>query len=1054
MSSNKELTNHLLLIAIDNYQDTEISNLTNCVSDAIQLRDVLQHKYFFISNNTEELINENASCDSFHKIFEKYVSELTEEDNLVIFYTGHGHYNSNIDRGYWIPSDARYETPSSYFSNPDLLDYLRKIKTQHIVLISDSCFSRSILTDYEPTKSVKNLSSLYNSRSRWALTAGQFLAYERNGFAETMISVLKNATKDVLISELIQKVKEAFLTNDLQTPQGTPLRDMNHQAGEFIFMIKDEEQEDEKEFKVHKDALKILQLYNKNTKFKEMWRVTEGNSKHKVGYVIFLEKNVVYQKDYFYLFLYQGIHLSETFNHLQTNYPQIFKLDNLIILLPKEKEQKNYDKRIKKVSENLKSLSIFYIDDFIREECSPLFFNDSASSKYLQISNFVFPSIKIINKNGSNTFVENFDNTSFTPLSFWFENGATPILVIKGSGGIGKTTLAKYISDIFLQINKKSKVIFIESKVIVSKLNGQEEEIESDTINLYNLYEAATPDSNERLSKDVFKLNFDAGNILIVIDGLDEIISNVRKFKADEFLNSIEKFTDEIHDGKLIITCRSYFWEANKYTSNLIQSIEILPFNKDQAAKFFKASFPNDEKKVERCISISKEFSFPTVDGVEEYQPYALDVIRLIINSQRELLERDASFNSNVLEQKNRRDYILFRICNRELDRVNQISVDDQIKFFTHLAVTNRGILKSENFRQEVFDSLGREINDTNIEAFKGHPLLHKLDSYFRFKYDFFIDYFRNIYISSFIRIDSQNETISNEFIHILAESCWFGSEMVDDIKERIQSWDDTDLLKISDLIQQISGNTDYSEGLRRKAVSGLFSIALAINHKFHSNSISENTILLKILFESQSPKGHLHGLSIVNFLSGNDTIRFDFSNLIIHDCYINTFHSFWKCAFNDATKFLSPTLLNIEPIDSSDAVVIKDIFINPSADDKFSVQFEREELKSKNIEENIIFILKNFFRQFHIRGKIDKQPYTRLKLKFTIINQKYFDFKRFIKTLESNDLIYQFSEQDTDKIDVNDTCKTDISKFVNDGSMSPSVQLSINKLIEIAERK
>jgi len=1052
--SSKDLTNHLLLIAIDNYQDADVNNLTNCVIDAIQFRDILQQKYFFLSENTQEYFNEKATCDSFHRIFERYISELTETDNLIIFYTGHGHHNSIIDRGYWIPYDARKETPSSYFSNPDLLDYLRKLKAHHIVLISDSCFSRSILTDYEPTKSAKNLNSLYNSKSRWALTAGQYLAYERNGFAETIISVLKNATKDILISDLIQKVKEAFLTNEKQTPQGTPLRDTNHQSGEFIFKIKDEEYEDEKEFKVHKEALKILQLFNKNTKFKEMWRVAEGNSKNKIGYVIFLEKNAVYQKDYFHLFLYQGIHLTETFSHLRANYPQIFKLDNLIILLPKEKEQKNYDKRIKNVSDNLKPLSIFYIDDFIREECSPSFFNDQSSSTYLQITNFVVPSIKIINKDGSNTLVENFNDNSLAPLKFWFENGATPILVVKGSGGIGKTTLAKYISDKFLQINKKSKVIFIESKVIVSKLNSQEEESESDTINLYNFYEAATPDINERLSKDVFKLNFDAGNILIVIDGLDEIISNVRKFKAEEFLSSIEKFTDEIHDGKLIITCRSYFWEANKYTSDLIQSIEILPFNKEQSVKFFSASFPGDDKKIDRSISISKEFSFPTDDGVEEYQPYALDVIRLIVNSQRELLVTDASFNSNVLEQKNRRDYILFRICNRELDRVNQISVDEQIKFFTHLAVTKRGTIKSENFRQEVFDSLGREINETTIEAFKGHPLLHKLDSNFKFKYDFFIDYFRNIYISSFIRIDSPNEKISDDFIHILAESCWFGSEMVDDIKERIQSWNDTDLLKISDLIQQALLASEHLEGLRRKAVSGLFSIALAINHKFNSNNIIENTTLLKILFETESPKGNLYGLSIVNFLSGKDTVRFDFSNLIIHDCYINTFHSFWKCNFNINTKFISPTLLNIEPVDSFDVVVTRDIFINPTADDKFSVQFEREELKSKNIEENIIFILKSFFRQFHIRGKIDKQPYSRLKLRFTTINQKYFDFKRFVKTLENSSLIHQFSEQDTDKIDVNDIYRTDLSKFVNDGSMSPVIQLNINKLIDIAEKK
>jgi hypothetical protein len=609
-----------------------------------------------------------------------------------------------------------------------------------------------------------------------------------------------------------------------------------------------------------------------------MWHIEEGTSKSKIGYIVFLEKNEVIKKDFFYLFLYQGIHLTETFNHLRKNYPQIFKLSNLIILLPKEKDQKNYERRIKNVSDNLKPLSIFYLDDFIREECTPQFFNDASGSRYLQISNFVMPSVKVIHEDGSSSFLEGFDDKALTSLRFWYENGKAPILIIKGSGGIGKTTLAKYISDKFIQLNPKSKVIFIESRVIITKLNSQGESSDSDFINLYNFYEASTPDINERLSKDVFKLNFDAGNLLIVIDGLDEVISNVRKFKADEFLTSIERFTDEINDGKLIITCRSYFWESSSYTSNLIQSIEILPFNEKQTNSFFKASFPKDDKKIQKCHAIAKEFLFPSIDGSVEYQPYVLDVVRLIVLSERELLNKDSSFNSNVLEQNNKRDYILFRICNRELDRVNQISVDEQISFFIHLAVNKRGIIKASNFKGEVY-------------AFKGHPLLTKVNSNFRFKYDFFIDFFRNIYISSFIRINSQYEKISNEFVQILAENCWFGSEMVNDIRDRIQTWDETDLLKISDLIQQITNASNIIESIKRKAISGLFAISLSINHKFQSNDVVKNTELLKVLFESDTHKGHLYSLNIYNFLTNKVTVKFDFSDLYVHDCYINTYH-------------------------------------------------------------------------------------------------------------------------------------------------------------------
>jgi hypothetical protein len=255
-------------------------------------------------------------------------------------------------------------------------------------------------------------------------------------------------------------------------------------------------------------------------------------------------------------------------------------------------------------------------------------------------------------------------------------------------------------------------------------------------------------------------------------------------------------------------------------------------------------------------------------------------------------------------------------------------------------------------------------------------------------------------------------------------------------------------------LIQQIFDDDNIKITIKRKTVSALFAIALSITHKFKSNSIEKNTELLKLLFEDPTHKNEINGLSIINFFSRNETIRFDFSDLTVNECYINTFESFWKCSFNKNSYFISPTLLNIEPENLSSATISKEHFINPIWDDKFSSQFELEELKSKNTDENIRYILKKFLGQFHIRGKIDKQPYDRLKLKFALTNQKYFDFKDFIKVVERNGLIFQFFETDREKIDVSDQYKSDVLKFISDGSMSKSIQNIINKLTEIVEKK
>lgn len=122
--------------------------------------------------------------------------------------------------------------------------------------------------------------------------------------------------------------------------------------------------------------------------------------------------------------------------------------------------------------------------------------------------------------------------------------------------------------------------------------------------------------------------------------------------------------------------------------------------------------------------------------------------------------------------------------------------------------------------------ALKKFIDTTTIEAFKSHPFVQVNKNAIAFKYDFFADYFKCIYISEFIKLESDSKVIEDDFIKILVENCWYGSGMIKDIVNRLSSWGDDEILKCSDLIGQIL-NIEKSDISIREKLSQAYSISV-----------------------------------------------------------------------------------------------------------------------------------------------------------------------------------------------------------------------------------
>jgi hypothetical protein len=65
--------------------------------------------------------------------------------SVVIVYAGHGYLIEDLRRGFWIPSDASAKDPGGWLANDDILRFFKSLRSRQSMLISDSCFSGSLI---------------------------------------------------------------------------------------------------------------------------------------------------------------------------------------------------------------------------------------------------------------------------------------------------------------------------------------------------------------------------------------------------------------------------------------------------------------------------------------------------------------------------------------------------------------------------------------------------------------------------------------------------------------------------------------------------------------------------------------------------------------------------------------------------------------------------------------------------------------------------------------------------------------------------------------------
>ena len=240
---------HALVIGNSAYRS--LPRLRTAGHDADAVARVLTERYGF-----RVTVLHDATRYAVLSALNRLRAELSDDDNLLIYYAGHGELDRVNMRGHWLPVDAERDSSANWISNLAITDILNAMSARHVMVVSDSCYSgsftRSGITTLESGLSDEKrtawLTLMARKRSRTALTSGGLAPVldagggDHSVFAAAFLDVLQRNT-DVLegqrlFQELSARVTFAAESYDFeQLPQYAPIKYAGHEAGDFFLVL-------------------------------------------------------------------------------------------------------------------------------------------------------------------------------------------------------------------------------------------------------------------------------------------------------------------------------------------------------------------------------------------------------------------------------------------------------------------------------------------------------------------------------------------------------------------------------------------------------------------------------------------------------------------------------------------------------------------------------------------------------------------------------------------------------------------------------------------------
>ncbi len=168
---------YALIIATNEYN--ELNNLRNPIFDSRAIAEELRSNF----NYQVETVFD-PTIDEIYSVLKEYAKRTySDDDQLFIFFAGHGEFDNYFKEGYICAKDTRAkdEGRTSYISHSNLRTIINNIPAQHIFLAMDVCFggtfdpsiaSRGVASEYAEVQREVFIKRKMQYKTRLYLTSG------------------------------------------------------------------------------------------------------------------------------------------------------------------------------------------------------------------------------------------------------------------------------------------------------------------------------------------------------------------------------------------------------------------------------------------------------------------------------------------------------------------------------------------------------------------------------------------------------------------------------------------------------------------------------------------------------------------------------------------------------------------------------------------------------------------------------------------------------------------------------------------------------------------
>ena len=239
---------HALVIGNDEYR--QLPRLNTAVNDARDIDRVLKASYTF-----KVTLLLNADRYQILSALNGIRERLTDKDNLLIYYAGHGELDRKNQRGHWLPVDAEPNSSANWISNIAITDILNAMNVQQLLVVADSCYAGTLTRSavgrldaaLSETERLKVIQLMARKRSRMVMTSGGLqpvldsVGGSHSVFAQPFIELLQTNVGVLSGQEMFRQLQlrvaaTAQRVDAQQVPEYAPIKFAGHEAGDFFFV--------------------------------------------------------------------------------------------------------------------------------------------------------------------------------------------------------------------------------------------------------------------------------------------------------------------------------------------------------------------------------------------------------------------------------------------------------------------------------------------------------------------------------------------------------------------------------------------------------------------------------------------------------------------------------------------------------------------------------------------------------------------------------------------------------------------------------------------------